>query len=40
MDDEDRCMTFLCFFLDSWDNLVMAIGSIAKKLVLNEIMVA
>jgi hypothetical protein len=28
MDDEDHCVALLCSLLDSWDNLVMAIGSI------------
>ena len=25
--EEDRCMTLLCCLLDSWDHLVMALGS-------------
>jgi hypothetical protein len=40
MDEEDHCMTLLCSFPDSWDNLVMAIGSTVKTLVLDEVMVA
>jgi hypothetical protein len=39
MDEEDHCMTLLCSFPDSWDNLVMAIGSIVKTLVLDEVVV-
>jgi len=37
MDEEDHCMTLLCSLLDSWENLVMAIGSIVKTLVLDEV---
>jgi len=40
MNEEDRCMTLLCSFLDSWDNLVMAIGSSVNILVLDEVMIA
>lgn len=40
MDEEDHSMALLCTLFDSWDNLVMAIESIVKKLVLDEIMVA
>lgn len=40
MDETDRCMTLLCTLPDLWDNLVMAVGSTAKKLVLDEVMVA
>ena len=27
IEEEDQCMTLLCSFLDSWDHLVMALGS-------------
>ena len=40
MDEEDHCMIPLCSFSNSWDNLVMAIGSTIKALVLDEIMVS
>ena len=40
MDEEDYCITLLCSFPNSWDNLVMAIGSTIKALVLDEIMVS
>lgn len=36
--DEDE--TLCCYFLDSWDNLVMAMGSIVKTLMPKEVMVA
>jgi len=32
MDETDHFMTLLCYFLDSWDNLVMPIGSTVKCL--------
>jgi hypothetical protein len=25
--EEDKCITFLCSFLESWDNMVVEIGS-------------
>lgn len=25
--EEDRCMLLLCYLLESWDHLIMAIGS-------------
>jgi hypothetical protein len=37
MYEEDHCMTLLCSFPNSWDNLVMAIGSTVKTLVLHEV---
>jgi hypothetical protein len=40
MDEEDLCMTLLCYLSDSWDNLVMTIGRIVKTLVLDESVVA
>ena len=30
MDEEDTCITLLCSFPDSWDNLVVAIGSTSQ----------
>ena len=30
MDEEDKCITIFCSFLDSWDNLVVAIGSASQ----------
>ena len=30
MDEEDKCITFLCSFPDSWDNLIVAIGSASQ----------
>jgi len=38
MDEEDHCMTLLCYFSNSWDNLVMAIGSIVKTSMIDEVM--
>jgi len=32
-------MTLSCFFLDSWENLVMAIGRIVRALVLDDVVV-
>jgi hypothetical protein len=29
--EEDKCITLLCSFLDSWDNLVVAIGSTTQS---------
>jgi hypothetical protein len=37
--EEEKCISVLCSFPDSWDNLVMAIGSNSTTLVL-EYMVA
>ena len=31
MEEEDKCITLLCSLLDSWDNLVVAIGSSTKS---------
>jgi len=37
MYEEDLYMTLLCFLIESQNNLVMALGSTIKNLVLNEI---
>jgi hypothetical protein len=29
--EEDKCITLLCSFLDSWDNLVVVIGSTTQS---------
>jgi uncharacterized C2H2 Zn-finger protein len=29
--EEDKCITLLCYFIDSWDNLVVAIGSTTQS---------
>ena len=30
MDEEDKCITLLCSLPDSWDNLIVAIGSCSQ----------
>eukprot|EP00253_Pinus_taeda_P025775 PITA_25775 len=35
--DKDKCISFLCSLPDSWDNLVIAIGSNATALQFDEI---
>ena len=30
MAEEDKCITLLCSFLDSWDNLIVVIGSVSQ----------
>ena len=35
--DEDKCISLLCSLPDSWDSLVIAIGSNATALQFNEI---
>jgi len=35
--DEDKCISLLCSLLDSWDSLVIAIGSNATTLQFDEI---
>jgi hypothetical protein len=40
MDEDDHCMTLLCSLPNSRDNLVMAIGSNVKIIVLDEVVVA
>ena len=35
--DEDKCISLLCSLLDSWDSLVIAIGSNANTLQFDEI---
>ena len=31
MDEEDKCITLFCSFPDSWDNLIVAIGSASQE---------
>jgi hypothetical protein len=38
--EEDKCITLLCYFLDSWDNLVVAIGSTTQSTLKYEDVVA
>jgi hypothetical protein len=38
--EEDKCITLLCSFLDSWDNLVIAIGSTTQSTLKYEDVVA
>ena len=40
MEEEDKCITFLCSLLDSCYNLVVAIGSITNSTLKFEDMVA
>ena len=40
MEGEDKCITLLCSLLDSWDNLVVAIGSSTKSTLKFEDIVA
>jgi hypothetical protein len=40
MDGEDHCRTLSCYFPYSWDNLVMAIGSIVKTFVLDKVVIS
>jgi hypothetical protein len=35
--DEDKCISLLCSLLDSWDNLVVAIGSNTTTLKFDEV---
>jgi hypothetical protein len=35
--DEEKCISLLCSFPDSWDSLVMAIGSNSTTLVLEDV---
>ena len=37
MDDEERCQIFLCSLLDSWDSLIMTIGSTSVVLKMEDI---
>ena len=37
MDEEERCQILLCSLLDSWDSLVMAIGSTLVVLKMEDI---
>ena len=38
--EEDKCITFLCSFPDSWDNLVVEIGSTTQSTLKYEDVVA
>jgi hypothetical protein len=38
--EEDKCITLLCFFPNSWDNLVVAIGSTTQSTLKYEDVVA
>jgi hypothetical protein len=38
--EEDKCITLLCSFPDSWDNLVVAIGSTTQSTLKYEDVVA
>jgi hypothetical protein len=38
--EEDKCITLLCSFPDSWDNLVLAIGSTTQSTLKCEDVVA
>jgi hypothetical protein len=40
MDEEDRCMTMLCYFPNSWKNLVVSIRRTINTLVLHELFIA
>jgi hypothetical protein len=35
--EEEKCIILLCSFLDSWDSLVMAIGSNLTTLMLEDV---
>ena len=35
--EEEKCISILCSFLDSWDNLVVAIGSNTTTLALEDV---
>jgi hypothetical protein len=38
--EEDKCITLLCSFLDSWDNLVVEIGSTTQSTLKYEDVIA
>jgi hypothetical protein len=38
--EEDKCITLLCYLPDSWDNLVVAIGSTTQSTLKYEDVVA
>ena len=40
MEEEDKCITLLCSLLDSWDNLVVGIGSSTMSTLKFEVIVS
>jgi hypothetical protein len=40
MEEKDKCITLLCYLPDSWDNLVVVIGSNKKSTMKFEYVVA
>ena len=38
--EEEKCISLLCSFLDSWDNLVMVIGRNNTRLNINDVVAA
>ena len=40
MDEEDKCISLLCSLLDSWENLIIEIGSATKATLKFEDIVA
>jgi hypothetical protein len=37
INDEEKCINLLCYFPDSWDSLVMSIGSNTTTLALEDV---